>query len=78
MRTLLELRDDEQNNRVAHCDGTEYKPKMFIAMCFIEAPIIFNGWFLDPFMNTIVTKDMPDKCVHFTDVELSKFQADFV
>ena len=77
MKTLLELRDEERENRVNHCDGTDYMAKMFIAMDFREKAIIFNGWFLDPFLNTITIKDL-DKCIYFTDVELSKIQADFV
>lgn len=78
MKTLLELRDEEQQNRVNHCDGTEYKAKMFIAMDFREGAVIFNGWFLDPFLNTIQVKDVPDKCFSLSDVEMSKIQADFV
>lgn len=79
MKTLLELRDEEKQNMASHCDGTPYKGKTFIAMDFTGGKaVIFNGSFLDPFMNTIVIDKVPGKCVHFTDNELSKFQADFV
>lgn len=77
MNTLLELREEESNNRVNHCDGTDYKPKMFIAIGHEDLPV-FNGWFIDPFMNLIEIKDLPGKCVHFSDVELSRIQASFV
>lgn len=78
MKTLLELKEEEENNRVNHCDGTEYKPKMFIAMDFRKGALVFNGWFIDPFFNAIEIKDSPGKCITYSDVELSKIQADFV
>lgn len=78
MKTLLELRDEEINARAKHNSEDDYQPRMFIAMNFDNAPIVFNGWFLDPCMNVVRLKDIPDKCCHFSDVELSKYQADFV
>lgn len=78
MKTLLKLRDEEIQNRVNHCDGTEYNPKMFIAMDFRKGAVIYNGWFIDPCMNLIEVKDFPGKCVHLSDVELSEIQGDFV
>ena len=77
MRTLLKLRDEEQDKRVKHTNGTEYPKQMFIAIDKARGAV-FNGWFLDPFMNTIQVRGCEDKCVHLSDVELSEIQAEFV
>ena len=79
MKTLLELRDEETQNWVNHCDGTDYKPKMFIAMGDLDGRLlIFNGWFIDPCMNLIESKNAPGKCAYFSDVQLSKIKGSFV
>lgn len=77
MKTLLHLRDEEQNAQVLSTPDSPYKPRMFIAIDKGRGTI-FNGTFLDPYMNIIQFKDHPDKAVSFTDVELSEIQADFV
>jgi len=74
MKTLLELRDIEQERLVAN---TNQERPMFLAIDAANRHI-FNGWFLDPFLNTIEIKDIEGKAVHFSDVEMSKIQADFV
>jgi hypothetical protein len=47
-------------------------------MDFRKEPLIFNGWFIDPYMNLIEVKDLSGKCIHFSELEMSKIQADFV
>jgi hypothetical protein len=62
----------------------ESKPRMFLAMGTVPAPnsnlVVFNGEFLDPFLNLICVRNNANETQHvsFTDEELSLYDGFFL